>query len=335
MGYQPVFTITPRLLALTEAIAALRERVLSASVRVAWIPQLQRDARVRTAHSSTAIEGNPLTLAEVRALEEGLEIPGQTLRARREVLNDFAGLRFIEKNAGVKRITHEHILKLHAIIAGGVMDQGRAGRYRTIAVRVGRFVPPPPGEVSGLMRELLEWWNMRAGGLSPVISSAVLHYRFEEIHPFADGNGRTGRAMALWELYRRGFDSHHIFSVDEFYWSDRPGYYAALDGVRRSRGDLTEWLEYAAEGLEKTLDDVWRRVQEIVAKSGGKTIFLQPKQEKLLRLLENKKGLTPREIWEVLDMTRQGAAKLIKPLLEAGLMRRVGGKKTGRYIRGG
>jgi Fic family protein len=183
------------------------------------------------------------------------------------------------------------------------------------------------------MYELLAWWNTRAGELSPVLSSAVLHYRFEEIHPFADGNGRTGRAIALWELYRRGFDSHHIFSVDEFYWSDRPRYYAALDGVRRVGGDLTAWLEYAAEGLERTLDDVWRRVQAIVAQTGHKTIFLQPKQEKLVRLLENKKGLTPREIWDALGMTRQGAAKLIKPLIEAGLIRRVGGKKTGRYIR--
>jgi len=248
-------------------------------------------------------------------------------------MNYFAGLRFIEKNAGVKRITHEHILKLQAIIAGGVMDQGRAGQYRAIAVRVGRFVPPPANEVSGIMHELLAWWNTRAGGLSPVISSAVLHYRFEEIHPFADGNGRTGRAIALWELYRRGFDSHHIFSVDEFFWSDRPRYYASLDGVRRAGGDLTAWLEYVAEGLKQTLDDVWKRVQEVIAQSGDKKIFLQPKQEALLRLLEDRGGLTPRELWDALAMTRQGAAKLIKPLLEAGLMRRVGGKKTGKYIK--
>jgi Fic family protein len=334
MGYQPVFTITPRLLALTEAIAALRERILSASVQVPWIPSLQREARVRTAHSSTAIEGNPLTLAEVRALEEGQELPAQSDRARREVLNCFAGLRFIEKNAGIKKVTHENVLRLHAIMAGGVMDQGPAGQYRTMAVRVGRFVPPPANEVSGLMREFLEWWSAQAGRHSPVVSSAVLHYRFEEIHPFADGNGRTGRAIALWELYRRGFDSHHIFSVDEFYWSDRSRYYAALDGVRRAGGDLTAWLEYAAEGLNRTLDDVWKRVQAVVAQSGDKKIFLQPKQETLLRLLEDGGGLTPREIWDALGMTRQGAAKLIKPLMETGLMRRVGGKKTGKYIRG-
>ncbi len=334
MSYEPVFTITPRLLGLTEEIAALRERILSASVRVAWIPRFQRDARVRTAHSSTAIEGNPLTLAEVRALEEGRDIPASGSRAGREVLNYFAGLRFVEKNAGAKRITHDHILKLHAIIAGGVMDQGEAGRYRTMAVRVGRFVPPPAADVSGLMHELLEWWNARAGEHSPVVSSAVLHFRFEEIHPFADGNGRTGRAVALWELYRRGFDSHHIFAVDEFYWDDRARYYAALDGVRRAGGDLSGWLEYAAEGIAKTLDDLWRRIQAVKASHGEEPVFLGPRQEKLLRLLDVEKGLAPREIWEALGVTRQGAAKLMKPLIEAGLIRRVGGKKTGKYVRG-
>jgi len=79
-----------------------------------------------------------------------------------------------------------------------------------VRVRVGQFVPPLPEDVSGLMFELLEWWNKDASGLSPVLSSAILHHRFETIHPFADGNGRTGRVLALWELYRRGFDAHHI-----------------------------------------------------------------------------------------------------------------------------
>ena len=86
-----------------------------------------------------------------------------------------------------------------------------------------------------------------------------MHFRFEAIHPFADGNGRTGRALALWELYRRGFDSHHIFSVDEFYWEDRPRYYAALQAVRRPGDDLTSWLEYSAEGLQQTLGRACQR----------------------------------------------------------------------------
>ncbi|MEK7874928.1 MAG: hypothetical protein AAB325_01910, partial [Pseudomonadota bacterium] len=65
MNYQPQFTITPALLARVEAIAALRERIQGAAVQVAWIPALQKDTRTRNAHSSTAIEGNPLTLEQV------------------------------------------------------------------------------------------------------------------------------------------------------------------------------------------------------------------------------------------------------------------------------
>ena len=332
MSYQPQFIITPALLARVEQIAALRESILAATVEVPWIPALQKDTRTRNTHSSTAIEGNPLTLEQVRAVEEGREIPAVAARARREVVNYFAALRFVEKNAAKKTVSHNQILSLHKILAGDVMDQGTAGRYRTIAVRVGRYVPPPPGDVSGLMFELLAWWNNEAVKMSPVLSSAIVHYRFESIHPFADGNGRTGRALALWELYRRGFDTHHIFSVDEFYWENRPRYYAALDAVRREGEDLSGWLEYTAEGLQLTLERVWTRVQKLSAGSTRTKLVLRPKQEQLLRLLRDHKSMTPQEIWDALGVTRQGAIKLMQPLLDAGLVRRVGTRKSGRYI---
>ena len=332
MSYQPQFTISPALLARVEQIAAVRERILAATVQVRWIPALQKDTRTRNTHSSTAIEGNPLTLEQVRAVEEGREIPAVEVRAKREVLNYFAGLRFVEKNAAKKVITHEEILRLHKIMAADVMDQGTAGRYRTIAVRVGRYLPPPPSDVSGLMFELLTWWNKEAATLSPVLSSAIVHYRFEAIHPFADGNGRTGRALALWELYRRGFDTHHIFSVDEFYWEDRPRYYAALDAVRREGEDLTQWLEYSAEGLLVTLERVWTRVQKFTAQGSPTKLVLRPRQEQLLQLLRDHKSMTPRELWEALGVSKQGSLDLLRPLIKAGLVKRVGTKKTGQYI---
>jgi Fic family protein len=332
VSYQPQFTVTPALLARVEKIAALRERILAATVQVRWIPALQKDTRTRNTHSSTAIEGNPLTLEQVRAVEEGREVPVATARAKREVVNYFAGLRFVEKNAGKSPITHEEILRLHKIIAGEVMDQGAAGKYRTIPVRVGRYIPPPPEQVSGLMFELLTWWNKESAKLSPVLSSAIMHYRFEAIHPFADGNGRTGRALALWELYRRGFDTHHIFSVDEFYWENRPRYYEALDNVRREGEDLTQWLEYSAEGLQLTLERVWTRVQKFSAQPRQKKLVLRPKQEQLLHFLRDHKSMSPSEIWDALGVSKQGALDLLRPLIKAGLVKRVGTKKTGRYI---
>jgi Uncharacterized conserved protein len=332
VSYQPQFTVTPALLARVEKIAALRERILAATVQVRWIPALQKDTRTRNTHSSTAIEGNPLTLEQVRAVEEGREVPVATARAKREVVNYFAGLRFVEKNAGKSPITHEEILRLHKIIAGEVMDQGAAGKYRTIPVRVGRYIPPPPEQVLGLMFELLTWWNKESAKLSPVLSSAIVHYRFESIHPFADGNGRTGRALTLWELYRRGFDTHHIFSVDEFYWENRPRYYEALDNVRREGEDLTQWLEYSAEGLQLTLERVWTRVQKFSAQPRQKKLVLRPKQEQLLHFLRDHKSMSPSEIWDALGVSKQGALDLLRPLIKAGLVKRVGTKKTGRYI---
>ncbi len=332
MAYTPTFTITPTLLRLIEEITALREKILAAAVLVPWIPVLQKDARIRNTHSSTAIEGNPLTLEQVRLLEEGESLPAQPERARREVLNYLAGLRFIEKQADKKRITHGDVLKLHAIIATDVMDQGRVGRYRDIRVRVGRYLPPPPELVSRLMAELLAWWNTQAAKWSPIVSSAILHYQFEAIHPFADGNGRAGRALALWELYRRGFDTHHIFSVDEVYWKNRPRYYEALQAVRTQGDDLTGWLEYTAEALHQTLEQVWTRVQHLSAEAGPRKIVLRPKQEQLLRLLRDRKSLSPQDIRDGIGVSKQGAMDLLNPLLEAGLVRRVGTRKSGRYI---
>src|SRR5437879_8441162 len=122
MGYKPIYTITPLFLSRVEQVAALRERILTAAVQVPWIPALQKDTRIRNAHSSTAIEGNPLTLEQVRAIEEGRNIPATAQRPRREVANYFAGLRFVEKNAQRKVTTDAEVLKWHRRMPGEEMD---------------------------------------------------------------------------------------------------------------------------------------------------------------------------------------------------------------------
>lgn len=96
--------------------------------------------------------------------------------------------------------------------------------------------------------------------------------------------------------------------------------------------ELTAWLEYCAEGLHATLERVWTRVQKFSARSRQKKFVLRPRQEQLLQLLRDRKSLTPQEVWAALGVTRQGAMKLIPPLLDAGLIRRVGTRKSGRYL---
>src|SRR6187402_169517 len=120
MSYAPQFTITPRLLSLVEQVAVLRERIQGAAVELAWIPALQKDTRTRNGHASTAIEGNPLTLEQVRVLEEGRELLAVDARSQREVMNYFAGLRYLEKHARKKTIRHEDVFELHRLLGDTV-----------------------------------------------------------------------------------------------------------------------------------------------------------------------------------------------------------------------
>jgi DNA-binding MarR family transcriptional regulator len=105
-----------------------------------------------------------------------------------------------------------------------------------------------------------------------------------------------------------------------------------LSGVRKQGGDLTGWLEYSAEAVHVTLEQVWLRIQHLSAGAGPNKVVLRPKQEQLLRLLRDRQSLTPQAIRDGIGVSKQGAMDLLNPLLEAGLVRRIGTKKSGRYI---
>jgi DNA-binding MarR family transcriptional regulator len=84
--------------------------------------------------------------------------------------------------------------------------------------------------------------------------------------------------------------------------------------------------------LRLTLERVWSRIQKLTARAGKAKLVLRPKQEQLLHLLREHKALTPREIWDGIGVSKQGALDLLRPLIKAGLVRRIGTKKNGRYV---
>ena len=332
MEYLPQYMVTAHLLRLLESSASLRTTIEMSTISVTWIPRLTKEAFSRMAHSSTAIEGNPLTLKEVRILADGGGLPQAKPRYVIEIFNYFAALRYISHRANKKSISEEDILRLHTIVGKDAIDREPVGAFRTYQVYVGNHIPPKAKDVSRLIKELLEWFNDKGQSLPAVLSSTILHYQFEFIHPFGDGNGRVGRVLATWELYRRKFDSHHIFSVDEIFWENRQRYYAALSNVREQKGDLTDWLEFVGEAIELTLERVWTRIELVRAlQKKGEPILLSPKQERLLQLLQNS-PMGIREIQLELKVTKAGAHFLLKPLIENKLVKRVGGYKTGRYV---
>ncbi|PJA18240.1 MAG: hypothetical protein COX62_08960, partial [Deltaproteobacteria bacterium CG_4_10_14_0_2_um_filter_43_8] len=213
--YKPIFQPTAHLYKLLEQISAVRERVQNSLIKVPWVPSLVIEARARLVWGSTAIEGCTLSLEAVQGLLEGKEAigyPGRDVQMAKNYIKTLSWIQKWEKHAIVKEAD---IFKLHAILAEGAVDEGPAGSYRKQNVRAGLHVAPNWKEVPKLMQGLLTWLNEPAKQLPAIFSSAILHLRFVEIHPFRDGNGRLGRLLATWELYRKGFDLLHIFALDE------------------------------------------------------------------------------------------------------------------------
>ncbi len=341
---KPKFSISLHLANLIDEISSLRERIISAPIQVAWIPSLQKEAVIRNAMGSTAIEGFVLSLPEVRALADlprrqagESKISRKLNMTEKAVFNYLACLRYIQKHKKERLFTHDKICKLHRIIGEGAVEHGPVGAYRSIqnyivdATGSVVYTPPAPEKVPGYMKELLDWINQESKTQLPVISSGIIHYRFVEIHPFVDGNGRVARALGVWELLRQNFDTLHIFTIDDLIYEHKRAYYTSLRTVRDSKGDLTKWLEFYLEIVAESLDRAWKRIISLPRTKRLEKLTLTPKHEKLLWLLRDSGNLSAREISQALKVTIQGAHFILNPLLKAKIVKRYGGRKTGKY----
>ncbi len=161
--FEPNFRYTDSIVNRLVEITSARDAVVNAYLVPKWEVSLQRDALLRSAHASTSIEGNPLSLEEVTELAKGREVLA-TRRAKQEVLNYLEVLEGIEGYLVNGAITEETVLNLHTAVSKEVLDDPRnEGRYRKVRVYVGNsvtgeviFMPPPPSNVKGLMADLIE-----------------------------------------------------------------------------------------------------------------------------------------------------------------------------------
>lgn len=190
MNYQPPITITPKILnqvaAISELLGRYAERDQAQALR------LRRANRIRTIHGSLAIEGNSLSVEQITAVLEGKAV----IAPPREVQEVKNALAVYERFTGLNPQREPDLLQAHALLMLGLIDE--AGTYRRGGVGVmsgGQVVhmAPPANQVSRLMGDLFAWLEHTEH--HPLIASAIFHYEFEFIHPFADGNGRMGR---LW-----------------------------------------------------------------------------------------------------------------------------------------
>jgi Fic family protein len=335
-SYHPKFERSSDLVRRLTLAAELRAWIQQQSVDVSWIAEIQRDTIARLAHYSTRIEGNPLTLPEVRALAEGKNLEIEA-RAKREVLNYLATLRWIWQKSPRSIMSERDLLKMHGLLTAGTIPSADVGVYKKVpnAVFKGREViyrPPPPEAAPILTKGLLAWiGSPRAQKEHALVVAAITHYRLVSIHPVMDGNGRLARALESWVLYRKGFDTHHIFALDEFFETDRPRYYWQIQKVRKEEENLTSWLEYVAEGLVETLRKTQRRIQVLRAGTPAKRLLLNRQQEQILRTLASSPSMSGGEMARALKLSRSNLSKLMKPLVEAGLVAKAGSTKSASY----
>ncbi len=335
--YEPRFQRSAWLVQDLGRASALCAWIQEQSVDVSWIAPTQRDALVRLAHYSTRIEGNPLTLPEVQDLARGRQNLETADPARREVLNYFAALRWIWKRSPSRLIGERDLLHLHKLLSQGILPGSESGAYKTRPNAVFRgnriiYQPPPPEAAPILTRSLLKWLYSRpAWREHAVIVAAVAHHRLVSIHPFSDGNGRAARLLESWILFSRGFDTNHIFALDEFFDQDRERYYREIQKVRGQADDLTSWLEYVGEGLVETLRKTQQRIQTLRTQGPETKITLNRKQERILRILAESPRLGGGELARSLGMTRSHLSKLMKPLVQAGLIKKEGSTKAAVY----
>lgn len=333
--YKPIYRITTYLLNLIDEISALRMWIETATVKVSWLPALQKEAHSRAAHSSTAIEGNPLSLHQVNAVARG-EGTGAHISHEREVSNYLKAVIWIEKNIKSK-VNEKNLLYLHKILSEGLLSEYKCGRYKQKQNYVidekgiRSYTPPTSTETPKLVRELLAWLNFsETQKLHPILICAIVHHRLVSIHPFSDGNGRLSRALGTWILYRHGFDSQHIFSLDEFFADNRKMYYLKLQQARELDDDLTCWIEYVGEGVLHTLKEVKKRIEGLHI-SSKTDISLSSRQEEILRILRDNRYLKVAELQKILKVSRARVNQLITPLIKAKLVAKEGQSKATRY----
>ena len=330
--YQPKYTITEILLGRISEAEALRTRIQTAPVQVAWLESIRLEALVRRAHFSTAIEGNPLTLPEVEALVGSKKVERKD-RTKREVLNYLAALRWIARQPAKAPVTETAVLKLHRIIAAGLLEPKLVGAYKistNVIMSAGQVVYRPPGPQAAKpgTRALVEWLGGLGRAAHPIVASACAHYEVARLHPFRDGNGRIARALATWVLYHRGFDTQHLFAVDQYFKEDHEGYYQALQRVRQEDEDLTSWLEYVALAVLETLGRTYQRIEQLVLPSSVKGLSLTRQQERLLLELRGKRGMTVEELQHLLAVERVQVYRILRPLVS----KRIVHKSTTRPV---
>lgn len=212
---------------------------------------LQDDFMLRYNQASNAIEGNQLTLIETRVLlENGITAKGKPFKDHLDVINHREAINYLLDIVKEKEsLSERHIKEFNALLLKGTEKEIYAGKYRSVPVTIqgAEHIPPQPYLLQNAMERLIEQNRLDKENQTPALERiAKLHADFVGIHPFVDGNGRTGRLIMNLELMNAGY------SIAIIEPTDRENYYNAL--ANADKGDYQAITRLLKDSVQRSIE---------------------------------------------------------------------------------
>ena len=293
------------------------------------------DAWAVNIHRSIHMEGNPLSLQQVRQVtKESLRNRNaKTLDwPRQEVVNHVAV--HLDPSLWAPPWTMERVLSLHRYLLDGDPESSIPGRFRdfhgAIYDEYGEesMITCPPEHISSELGELLDWRNRRSSVLCPVVAASIFFHEFESIHPFVDGNGRTGRVLFHIYLQTQGLPNSHLCFIEEELMKNLETYYTLLAWTDQS-GSYTELVDYFTDSVLQSYRIASERLSE-------KNLLSSDLDEVSKRVLTKAKqegewfSIDQAQKWAT-GVTNQTIGRHLSELIDMDVIESVGATRSRRY----
>ena len=319
--YKPPFTVSAKAINLIAKISSQLERYAIRMEQEDTL-RLRRANRIKTIHSSLAIEGNTLSEGEVRAVLEGKKVVAP-LKEIQEVKN---AIKTYELYPKLNPFSIQDLLLAHGTMMSGLVDEAGMFRKGGVGVFDGDkpiHIAPPADRVRDLMSDLFGWLENADDHL--LIRSCVFHYEFEFIHPFADGNGRIGRLWQSLILGRLNPIFEHL-PVENMVYSNQQAYYHAINRSS-DLGDSGPFIDFMLEEILNALVDHQGKSNAEIADEKG----LNYQQERVLGYLRADRHMTAAKIAKDLDMSARQIERMLADMKAKGIIRRIGANRNGYW----
>lgn len=315
MAYEPPFEQTAEISNLCMEIAEL-VGMLHPGSELSTSPTLHRKLRIRTIRSSLMIEGNTLSEAAVTAIMDGKRVLGPA----KDILEVENAQRAYALAPSLDPYSVDDLLRAHHVMMEGLVEGAGCFRSNNVGVFDGDdliHAGTPAAYVPDVVADLFAWLSQT--DLHPLLSSCIFHYEFEFIHPFADGNGRTGR---LWHtmLLARWRPALAWLPVESVIRERQQGYYAALAQSNRD-GSSETFVQFMLEVIRDAL-------LPFVLPGKGRDAR---GQRALSYFAANPTG-TVSKLADVLECSKRSAERIVAGLQRDGLLAREGGARGGRWV---